>query len=81
MENKSIKKYEIDLEEQKRELLEYMDSPKTSSARNRMGCSEDWYDPQYAIMRTFSREQIEKMTASHIEDLFRLALAIGEGLY
>lgn len=52
-----------------------------SGDRNRMGCSESWYDPAYAITHTFSREEIDNMTDRDLEMFIRLAMEIGEGLY
>lgn len=68
-------------EEQKVELLEYMKDPIVCESRNRMGCSENWYDPRFAIDQTFSIDEIEKMTPLEVDHLFRLAMMIGEGLY
>lgn len=67
--------------EEKDKLLKYLDAPIETSARNRMGCSENWYDPYYAMKETFSREQIEGMTDAEIKNLLALAQNISEGLY
>ena len=42
----------------KADLLKYLDNPSLSTARNSMGCSENWYNPFYAMMETFTREEI-----------------------
>lgn len=65
----------------KEKLLEYLDAPVETTARNRMGCSENWYDPYYAMKETFTREQIENMSESEIQNLLKLAQNISEGLY
>lgn len=67
--------------EEKDKLLKYLDAPVETSARNRMGCSENWYDPYYAMKETFSREQIESMTEAEIKNLLALAQNISDGLY
>lgn len=65
----------------KEKLLKYLDAPVETTARNRMGCSENWYDPYYAMKETFTREQIENMSESEIQNLLKLAQNISEGLY
>lgn len=65
----------------KEELLKYIDNPIITTARNSMGCSENWYNPYYAIKETFSREKIENMSESEIENLIELADEIGMALY
>lgn len=52
-----------------------------TTARNSMGCSENWYDPYFSIRHTFSKDEIEKMSDKEISDLIRLANNIEEGLY
>lgn len=60
--------------------FEYKDKP-TNQGRNRMGCLESWYDPTFSITQTFTKEEIEKMTEKEVNDLWKLAGAIAEGLY
>ena len=63
-------------------LIKYFeDVQEPSTARNRMGCSENWYDPFYAIEETFTKDEIEAMSDNEINNLFRLAGNIQEGLY
>lgn len=66
---------------EKEKLIEYINNPTTTDARNRMGCSENWYNAYYAIKRTFSLEEIWHMADREIENLVRLANEIGEALY
>ena len=54
---------------------------KGTKARNSMGCSENWYNPYFAIQQTFPREEIEKMSDSEVSNLVRLAEKISDGLY
>lgn len=49
--------------------------------RNRMGCSENWYDPFYAIGKTFTSEEIEAMSESELNNMVNLANSIQEALY
>ena len=65
----------------KEKLMEYINNPVTTTARNSMGCSENWYNAYYAIKETFSIEEIESMTNKEIENLVKLADEIGEALY
>lgn len=65
----------------KENLMEYISNPITTDARNRMGCSENWYNPYYAIKQTFSLEEIQSMSDKEIENLVRLADEIGMALY
>lgn len=75
----------------KQELLYYMDNPTDVPWKNIMGCSEkrlpcskileNWYDPFYAVSRTFSREEIIKMSNETIEACLKVAEAVGEVLY
>ena len=65
----------------KEKLIEYINNPIITAARNSMGCSENWYNAYYAIKETFSIEEIKAMSNTEIENLMRLADAIGEALY
>ena len=65
----------------KREVWEYIDAPAISNAKNIMGCSENWYNPYYAIRETFSKEEVEAMSEYEVENLVKLAESIEEGLY
>lgn len=48
---------------------------------NSMGCNEYWYYPEYSICQTFSEEELLEMDEKEINDLIKLAMTIGEGLY
>ena len=52
-----------------------------SNMKNRMGCSEDWYNPYFAVANTFDDNILDKMSESEIEHLLKLAGTIGEALY
>ena len=66
---------------EKEKLLEYIDNPVLTGARNSMGCSENWYSPYYAMKETFTKEEIENMSDSGINNLIKLAENIMEALY
>lgn len=66
---------------EKEKLMEYINNPITTSARNRMGCSENWYNSYYAIKQTFSIDEIIGMTEKEVKNLVRLADEIGLALY
>lgn len=65
----------------KEELLKKIENYEETKNLNRMGCSENWYDPVYAIKRTFSKEEIINMSQSEIDNLIKLANNISEGLW
>ena len=52
-----------------------------SNMKNRMGCSEDWYNPYFAVANTFDDETLDKMSESEIEHLIKLATTISDALY
>lgn len=52
-----------------------------TSARNSMGCSENWYNSYFSIKMTFSMEEIENMSESELNNLVKLGNTIAEGLY
>lgn len=66
---------------EKEKLFEYINKPIVTDARNRMGCSENWYNAYYAIKETFSIDEIERMTDKEVENLVKLADEIGMALY
>ena len=66
---------------EKEKLLEYIDNPVLTGARNSMGCSENWYNSYYAMKETFTKEEIENMSDSEINNLIKLAKNIMEALY
>ena len=66
---------------EKEKLFEYISMPRTTNARNRMGCSENWYNAYYAIGNTFSIDEIQSMSDKEIENLVKLADEIGMALY
>ena len=66
---------------EKEKLLEYIDKPVLTDARNSMGCSENWYNPYYAMKETFTKEEIVNMSDSEINNLIKLAENIMEALY
>lgn len=52
-----------------------------TEAKNSMGCSENWYNPYYAIGHTFTYEELYKMSEEELNDLVKLADKISEYLY
>lgn len=63
-------------------LLKYIETiQEPDNRRNRMGCSESWYDPFYAMKQTFTKEEVGAMSDNEINDLLRLACNIQENLY
>lgn len=65
----------------KQELLYYMDNPTDVPWKNIMGCSENWYNPFYAVAHTFSKQEIFRMSDETIEACLKVADTVGEGLY
>ena len=63
-------------------VLDFIDNPTyLNGGKNLMGCSDNWYNPYYAISRTFTRDQIETMSIKEVDNLVLLACTIAEGLY
>ena len=52
-----------------------------TSARNSMGCSENWYNAYFSIKMTFSMDEIENMSEKELNNLVKLGNTIAEGLY
>lgn len=69
------------LQAEKAKLLDYLEKPVTTSAQNSMGCSENWYNPFFAVTQTFSKEEIEAMSEQEVCNLMKLAEKIADGLY
>ena len=65
----------------KEEIINGIKNVGTTTARNSMGCSENWYNSYYAIKMTFSMEEIEDMSEKELNNLIKLANNIAEGLY
>jgi hypothetical protein len=65
---------------EKENLIEYINNPVTTSTRNSMGCSENWYNPYYAISEVFSYKEVESMSEDEVDNLLRLARSITETL-
>lgn len=63
------------------EIIEGIKNLKEQTARNSMGCSENWYNFYYAMKETFSLDEIKNMTDRELSLLRRLANNIQEGLY
>lgn len=61
-------------------LLRYELNLPNNNNRNRMGCSESWYDFEFAMMETFSEEEIKNMPDTEFAHLERLASYIQGGL-
>ena len=66
---------------EKEKLIDYINNPVTTTMRNSMGCSENWYNAYYAIKETFTIDEIKNMSEKEIENLVKLADNIGEALY
>jgi len=65
----------------KEEIINGIKNVGTTTARNSMGCSENWYNYFYAIKMTFTMEEIETMSEKELNNLIKLADNIAEGLY
>ena len=51
------------------------------AGQNRMGCLEAWYDPYYAIGKSFSLEELKAMSEKELNNLYRLANQLSEAFY
>lgn len=65
----------------KEKMTEYMRNSVSTNAHNSMGCSENYYNPFYSVMDTFTEDEIMDMDDTEIEHLLKLADNIAEGLY
>lgn len=65
----------------KEEIINNIKNVNTTTARNSMGCSENWYNSFYSIKMTFTMEEIESMSEKELNNLVKLADNIAEGLY
>lgn len=65
----------------KRKLLEYISNPVLTTARNSMGCDENWYNPYFVTKETFSIEEINSMSDKEVETLVRLGNSMSEAFY
>ena len=65
----------------KEEILNAVATVEDTCARNRMGCSENWYNVYYALKHTFTSDELKAMTEEELNHLVRLGDAIAEGLY
>lgn len=66
---------------EKEKLLEYINKPVLTTARNSIGCDENWYSPYFAIKETFSIDEINSMSDKEVENLVRLGDSMSEALY
>ena len=53
----------------------------SSGQRNRMGCSEDWYDCYYAITQTLHPHVVDNMTDEALDALVECVCKVQEALY
>ena len=63
------------------EVLEGIEKLEQNTARNLMGCSENWYNFFFAMKKTFTEQEIRNMNEREVTYLERLAGNIQEGLY
>lgn len=59
----------------------YNNTATVADGKNRMGCSESWYDPYYAISQTFTADEVAAMQDKEVANLIKLAENIQESLY
>lgn len=65
----------------KEEIINGIKNVVTTTARNSMGCSENWYNSFYAIANTFTMEEIDGMSEKELNNLVKLGNSIADGLY
>ena len=65
----------------KEEILKNVANVEETNAQNIMGCSENWYNPYYALRETFGTDKLEEMTEKELNNLITLAMNITEYLY
>ena len=52
-----------------------------SNERNRMGCSESWYDCYFAITQTLTKEEIDNLDDKTIDLIVKCVAAVQGALY
>jgi len=65
----------------KEEILNKVKNITTTTERNSMGCSENWYNWFYALRETFGIEKLEKMSEEELNDLLKLAEVLADAFY
>jgi hypothetical protein len=65
----------------KEEIINNVKNVETTTARNLMGCSENWYDPYYCLRETFTLTVLESMSEKELNNLLELAENICNALY
>jgi hypothetical protein len=65
----------------KQELLRQISQISLTNATNRMGVSENFYNPEYLISQAFEKEILEALTDREAELLYQLAEFAGEAFY
>lgn len=65
----------------KEEILSNINSVEETKAHNIMGCSENWYNPYYALKHTFTTEELEAMSEQELNDLLKIADVLSEAFY
>lgn len=65
----------------KQEIIDKIKNVETTSAMNLMGCSENWYNPFYAMRETFGIDKLKAMTEDELNNLVKLANTLSEMFY
>ena len=65
----------------KEEIIKEIKNVKAIQGHNIMGCSENWYNPYYAIRETFTMEELEAMSENELNNLVKLGETLSEALY
>ena len=64
-----------------KDIISGIENLNITTARNSMGCSENWYNFFYAMKQTFTIDEIKNMTDRECELLNKLASNIMDNLY
>ena len=70
-----------DTDSMRKYILKYYHNDPPSKARNSMGCNESWYNPYYAIAKTFGEEEVNAMSNNELVLLVRLGVSMSEAFY
>lgn len=65
----------------KEQILERCRTAQSDPGRNRMGCSESWYDPFFCMQQIFTAGELGAMTEQELNNLHRLADEVTRALY
>jgi hypothetical protein len=65
----------------KEHILKECHDAKPVPGKNRMGCSESWYDPFYVMNRVFGEGELGAMTERELNNIYAALYEMSAALY